>query len=209
MRFPVAIAIAMLASISVIGTLMVLQGTLMADCFAAHPTEKGGDRVGFMIGEERNADLVSLEEARELANFTFNIPNRLPCDTSLDTVYISHSRESVLIGYINPEIPHSHRSNSFLSSVLIEIHPSSGDPVPGLLKPDSVIVKVIDEDGEEIFEVITESRGRLVKLCGLDAYAEDAAYDAGRLRWWNKGIAYTISARLPMNELVMIGNSMC
>lgn len=60
--------------------------------------------------------------------------------------------------------------NSFLSSLLIEVHPSSGDPVPGLLEPDRVIIRSIDEDGEEIFEVITESRGRLMRRWGSIVY---------------------------------------
>ena len=202
-------AIAVLASISVVGTLIVFQGTLMADCFTAHPTEEGRRGEGFVIGEEDSSDRVSLEEARQLANFTFNTPSMLPCGTSLERVYITHDKRYVLRGYIHPEIPESHNTVSFKSSITLTVESSMIDPVPRRLEPDRVIIRGIDEDGEKVIEVITPSSGRTVKVCGRNAFANDASSTAGGLQWWNDGVVYRITGRLPMNELVRIANSMC
>lgn len=77
--------------------------------------------------------------------------------------------------------------------------------------PARIIVE--EEDGVRVVEVAREPRaGSVVSICGVEGWGiepSDSPLQNGGLIWWVDGLQSHISARIPLNQILSIANSVC
>jgi len=70
-----------------------------------------------------------------------------------------------------------------------------------------------DEDGVRVVEVPRGPRvGGVVSICNVEGWGiepSDSPLRNGQLIWWIDGLESHIAARIPLNQILRIANSMC
>lgn len=209
MIFRDKVIVGVFASISVIATVVAASVALQPP---DRPNEWTFCLEGFRLGEETLGDRVSLEEAQAGSNFSFILPSRLPSGTTLDRIYW-HENGEVNVYYNNSRIQ-SQCYPGGRTEIEIQFIISDRDPVERLLV-DPLPHRIIDEDedGIRVVEVPRGPRaGGVVNICNVEGWGiepSDSPLRNGSLIWWIDGLESQIAARIPLNQILRIANSMC